>query len=367
MYQFSVELRELLEKQKMALAVYQLIDEKVVTVLVSDGFCQLRHDTREHLVSALDHSMFERVDEADAGMLAAKGNAFAHHQSSTYDVVYRTRSEKGEIRLMHTLGFWQTMSDGSEVAFLYYVNVSDSKEYIKKEAFNYNALQEDHIFIDPVTKMANLNYFHKFCDEKINALVLDEKQPILLYFNINDMRSYNRKHGYKAGNELLCLTAKVLKEYYPDALVARGTDDHFLVMTDQMLTYEQINEINMRITQLAAGHTNGLKAAVYALEDNDHELTAIEHVRQAYKMLDYDLSNRISYYNKEMSENYLREREIIDHFSEALENHQIRVFYQRIIANADGHVAYGEALARWFDQEKGMISPGQFIPVLRKY
>lgn len=69
MYPFSVELRELLEKQKMALAVYQLLDEKVVTVLVSDGFCQLRQDTREHLVSALDHSMFERVDELDAVLL----------------------------------------------------------------------------------------------------------------------------------------------------------------------------------------------------------------------------------------------------------------------------------------------------------
>lgn len=81
MYQFSDELRNAYESKKIALAVYQVIDEKVVTILVSDGFFQLKKDTREHLTRSLTNSMFERVDPADAGMLAKQGAAFANHES----------------------------------------------------------------------------------------------------------------------------------------------------------------------------------------------------------------------------------------------------------------------------------------------
>jgi hypothetical protein len=61
MYQFSKDIREAYERLNIALVIYQVIDGKVFTVLVSDGFCRARKDTREHLVRVLDDSMFERV------------------------------------------------------------------------------------------------------------------------------------------------------------------------------------------------------------------------------------------------------------------------------------------------------------------
>ncbi len=53
-------------------------------------------------------------------------------------------------------------------------------------------------------------------------------------------------------------------------------------------------------------------------------------------------------------------------FERAIVNHEIKVYYQPVILTCDGTMCCMEALARWADPEKGMLSPGDFIPVLEK-
>jgi EAL domain-containing protein (putative c-di-GMP-specific phosphodiesterase class I) len=46
----------------------------------------------------------------------------------------------------------------------------------------------------------------------------------------------------------------------------------------------------------------------------------------------------------------------------ALSEHQLRVFYQRIVSAGDGRTRSLEALVRWEDPERGLVPPGEFIP-----
>ena len=55
---------------------------------------------------------------------------------------------------------------------------------------------------------------------------------------------------------------------------------------------------------------------------------------------------------------------IIDNLDRAIEENWIQAFYQPIIRTANGRVSDEEALARWIDPEKGMLSPAEFIPIL---
>ena len=55
---------------------------------------------------------------------------------------------------------------------------------------------------------------------------------------------------------------------------------------------------------------------------------------------------------------------VTDHFHDALEKKQIHAFFQPIYRSLSGKILGAEALARWIDPEKGMISPAEFIPVL---
>ena len=53
-------------------------------------------------------------------------------------------------------------------------------------------------------------------------------------------------------------------------------------------------------------------------------------------------------------------------FHEAVKKGFIRPYYQPIYRSVTGNMIGAEALARWFDPEAGMLSPGDFIPALEK-
>ena len=57
---------------------------------------------------------------------------------------------------------------------------------------------------------------------------------------------------------------------------------------------------------------------------------------------------------------------ILQNFKRAIDYHQIQAFYQPVVRTASRQLCSFEALARWIDPERGMIYPGDFIPVLER-
>lgn len=366
MYQFSREIREAYERLNIALAVYQVIDGRVVTVLVSDGMCRARKDTREHLIHALDYSMFERVHPEDVGKLANLGKEFARHERP-YDSVFRASDEEGNIRLIHAVGQWQTMPDGTELAFCYYLDLSDSEKRIERSSQSYLDLQSDHYYIDWLTGLPNLKFYQRFAQEKVQAIRLHGEQPVLLYYDLFALQSYNNRYGYEAGSDLLKMTADILRTRYPDALIVRGTDDHFFVLTKNERCEETIRTIHDQIIENSIENTSGVKVSVCLLERIDTAFSAMDHVLQAFKTIGSDVNSYIAYYTPSLDIAYFKQRHLINTFENDADKEFIHVHYQRIVDNKCGSVAYGETLSRWIDPNEGIISPGQFIPALRKH
>ncbi len=61
-----------------------------------------------------------------------------------------------------------------------------------------------------------------------------------------------------------------------------------------------------------------------------------------------------------------RSKWIREHVEAALENGEFEAWYQPIVRSVTGAISDFEALARWKSPEKGMISPGEFIPILEE-
>ena len=57
---------------------------------------------------------------------------------------------------------------------------------------------------------------------------------------------------------------------------------------------------------------------------------------------------------------------ILEHLDNALEQGQIKVYYQPVARTFTGEWCGVEALARWEDPVKGIIMPGDFVPVLEE-
>ena len=238
---------------------------------------------------------------------------------------------------------------------------------MQKDMTAYERLQKDQYYNDSVTGIPNMIFVRQFADERVNMLRTSQAQPAMFYFDIRSMVSYNTEYGYTKGDDLLRLTAHALCAAFPGALVGRGEGDHFIVIDkyDERID-QKVRQINETIKKEAYGRSTGIQCAVVMM-DNMTAAEGAQYARNTLKKIGDDLNVVCRHYSPEDdSENQISQY-IIQHFDEAMQNGWIRVFYQPILETSTKKIANLEALARWIDPVRGVISPGQFIPVLSRY
>ena len=370
MFQFQEEVRKALEIMPVPLAYYQRDGGRIVATLVSDGLCRMMSADRETLLGLLNGNLFERVHPDDAGRLARVVREFANRLCG-YDVIYRGKYDPaGDYHYIHSIGRFQETPDGSALAVVVYTDISASQSESSLLVENYALFQKDHFYSDPLTGLPNGNFLHKFADAKVDKIRAGGKAAALLYFDVRGLRSYNSQYGYARGDDLLRLIADVLKDEFPSGMIARGADDHFIVITeyrDAERLAQRIESANRKVRSGAFGNTTGIQAGICLYDAAIDTSTAMEYARHAHKQIGNDLNVTYAIYTHETDDQYWSQRYIVETFDTALEQEWIKIYYQAIMRVSTGRAAALEALARWVDPVRGIISPGEFIPVLEKY
>ena len=375
MYIFPKEMREALESCRASFVYYQNIDGEAVPVLASDGFCRNSGMPREHVLEWLKRGMFERMYPDDVGILSQVSEEFLRHEGP-YDVMFRCRLsaiEQGKYVLIHGLGSWQTMPDGTELAVIAYANMSATIKSIQEQNKAYSLFQKDRFYRDFLTDLPNTNYMHEFGGEKAAQIRSAGRTPMLVYSDVESMQSYNNQYGLEEGDALLRLVAQSLKEFFPTSLVTRGADDHFIMLADVDEKEElehRLNQVNERIKHLAKGNTGGIRSGVCPVAESGSGETvshAIDHAKHALKRIDTNLNQKVRFFSTQLDENYWRRRYIVENIDLAIENGWIKVYYHALYRVESQKIAAFEALARWVDPVRGIISPAEFIPALQKY
>ena len=368
MYHFPKEIRSAYEAQPAALVYDQLIDGKVVPLLVSDGFCELVGLERKHAMEWFRDGQFERIHPDDVGRVARVSVEFANKRSG-YDLVFRTRHADG-YHVIHAVGKWQIMPDGTELALLTYSDLTANFDAMSDSNESYNLFQADQFYTDPLTRLPNLNYLNQFADERVHAFRTAGKTPVLIYADVISMHYYNSQYGYVQGNELLKLIAEKLKEEAPDALIMRGPDDHFIIIDafeSEERVAERIIAVDKKVQKEAHGNTTGIKAGACVYEENSTTAVTLDCARNALKWVGTNLHDVCYFYTQYAEEEFWNSQYIIETFDRALQEGWIKVYYQAISRTLTGKGCAAEALARWVDPVRGFLSPGDFIPVLEKY
>ena len=369
MYSFPEDLRRAYECSPLSFVYYQNIAGRAVPVLASDGFCKNTGMEHEKVLAWLETGMYDRMHPDDVGMLARVSDEFLH-QRGPYDVVFRCHLGE-EYALIHGFGKWQTMPDGTELAVIGYVNVTDTKENMLTVSELYGLFQRDRFYTDPLTGLPNINYLHEFSNDRAQVIRSEGKMPVVIYSDVISMQSYNNQYGFREGDALLKQIAETLKAQFPHALVVRGADDHFILVDalddDRDALPNRLERINAAIRRAAHGNTSGIRSGICELRENTDVSEGIDHARHALKRIDNDMTRSFAYFSPEADAQYWKQRYIIENFDRALQNGWIHVYYQGIIRVETGKIAAFEALARWADPARGTISPGDFIPVLQRY
>ena len=380
MYQFPDELRSAYESSPLAFVYYEVVDGHVIPVLVSDGFCRNAGKSREDAINWLSAGLFERIHPDDVGLVSRVSDEFMHHRGP-YNIIFRRRIDpdhsalnREEVRpryvKIHGIGKWQTMPDGTKLCVIAYDNLSRAREIVREKRESYQMFQKDRFYTDPLTGLPNLNYLHEFGQEKVNTVRTEGHMPCLIYTDICAMQSYNNQYGFEEGNRLLQMTAETMKNHFPGGLVTRGSDDHFILicaLEDQKELERRLYEVNALIRRSAQGNTLGIRSGVCPVEENAGLSEALDHAKLALRQIENDLNREVAFFSQEADNIYWRNRYIVENFGQALEKGWFRVFYHALYRVESRKIAAFEGLARWIDPTRGVISPGEFVPVLIKY
>lgn len=93
-YRFDPAVFAALEKLRSPLAVYQFLEKRVVTIMLSDGFCDLfGFDDKAEAYYMMDHDMYEATHPDDRARIANTAFRFAT-EGGKYEVIYRTLTKK---------------------------------------------------------------------------------------------------------------------------------------------------------------------------------------------------------------------------------------------------------------------------------
>ena len=373
MYTFQSEVRRAFENLNVPMLVIASAGNgSFVPLIVSKGFLAFndltRDDLSEYYGKDINIGLYEKVHPDEREKLRTISIDFLNKRSE-YDLTFRLIQEDG-YHLVHAAGYWQTMDDGTELAFLLYNDVQKHEERLLEIAKKYKLFQKDDFYTDSLTNLPNLNYINKYGQEKAEQIKANGGTAVVLYFDIDSMQSYNRRYGIEKGDELLVLVANVLMTSFPHGLVVRSTSDHFGVIDiyyGKEDIIERIDSINNKIKSMAFGTTTGINVGIFVIDRDVSFTEAMDHALRANKLIGEDLNKYYRFYTAEDDTLYNHQRYIIENFQRAKDEGWIKVFYQCFLRVETGNGMGFEALARWMDPEKGMITPDNFIPALEKY
>ena len=371
-YQYDEAVKKNMESSPVPYAVYQFVDKRVATLVLSEGFCRLFGYEREEAYYLMDHDMYRDTHPDDIARIASAAFRFATEETP-YNVVYRTKKGDG-YRIVHAHGEHVYTEEGVRLAFVWYDDEGSYAESYRELESNLNesytsAFHKGTLFrknyYDHLTGLPTMSYFFELAEAGRLRLLEQGKKPVLLYFDLNGMKYYNSQYGYAEGDKLLAGFAKILVEHFSNENCSRFAQDYFACFTDEEGLEDTLYAIFDECQFLNGRNSLPVRAGIYLHSMEAVPVaTACDRAKYACDMHRDQYASGFYYFDKDMLVQANNRQYIINNLDRAIEEKWIRVYYQPIIRAANGRVCDEEALARWIDPEKGLLSPADFIPVL---
>ena len=469
-YKFPEGIQKEYEDSDIPLAVYQFVDGRVQTVLVSNGLVRWQPPsfTREDLLRHLNTDMYMNVHPEDIVFVATKAKEFAKNKDAHYEVIYREKLYgKDEYRMVHAVGYHRCLENGAEYAVIVYDDVTTALEsnggkrlefdnsileyldtdkiepfvivdaktheiymisssaekiWVPVKAFYPGITFEEYFFephepqlitieevlergevlvpnsrtggdlilkatlikwhgrdailhrinertdkyFDSLTGLPNLEYCRMRGDSFAQNIRKVGGDPVVVFFDVVGMKLYNNANGFEKGNEFLIHFASILKKQFPDSLISRIANDHFMVIADMENIEECLNEIRKNVKNTVSKISMDVKIGVCKIGEFESNLDACEKAKIACKVQKRSSDCFIRYYDEDLRKALILQNYVVNHIDEAIEKGYIKIYYQPVVRTITETFCGMEALTRWIDPQYGFLNPAVFIGALEE-
>jgi diguanylate cyclase (GGDEF)-like protein len=194
----------------------------------------------------------------------------------------------------------------------------------------------------------------------------------LVRFDIDNFHGYNAFFGEEGGNRLLRAVADFMRREaskYQPCVFARLNADVFCVCEpyDPAAIDNHVATACRELAEYERSYIIEPSFGVYIIDDPGEKIeTMLEKAALAALECKGRYLEYMRVYTPDMSDRLIREQSIINQMQTALDERQFVAYFQPKY-NLETERPYGaEALVRWKHPERGLIPPGEFIPVFER-
>ncbi len=195
----------------------------------------------------------------------------------------------------------------------------------------------------------------------------------LLFMDLDEFKQVNDSHGHAVGDRLLKAAAeRLLSQLRPSDQVARFGGDEFVVLLSPCDGERQAASVASRIVEAftvpfligdelhAVGASIGI--SMYPRDGSDLE-TLVRHSDIAMYAGKNDGKGQYRFFDPALSSSINSRARLKQSLLEAIEEDHFVLHYQPRVAAHSGELLSMEALLRWRHPVRGMVPPGDFIPL----
>lgn len=280
---------------------------------------------------------------------------------------YRLRMRNGQYRWVLTSGqaIWNEQGQPVRMSGM----TSDITE---------RKLAEEEIkqlaFYDVLTHLPNRRLLLEHLQHSIDAERRDGKQLALLMLDLDDFKAVNDSLGHAAGDEILQQVAVRLKARLRQKdTVARLGGDEFVVLIEDVSIPEDAARIAEAIIkdlrkpfQLGQGCDVYIGVSIGISLYPQHGVcfeSLMNNADAALYLAKAQGRGCFAYFSDALTLAVRKRIALETRLRQAILQQELRVFYQPQMEFATNKIIGAEALVRWQDPEKGLLSAPHFIPV----
>ena len=226
---------------------------------------------------------------------------------------------------------------------------------------------------DPLTGLPNRLLFRDRLEHAVARATRSGWSLAVMFLDVDNFKGINYSLGHEAGDELLVeLAPRLSAALRGGDTVARFGGDEFVLLCEELGGEAVAVEIAERVKACFArpfvlrGQEHFLSASIGVAvrgggEDEPEGIVrdadaAMYHAKQRGRA-------RYELFNATMRRSALDRLRIEGELRQAIERDELRLHYQPVIDLGSGEIAAVEALLRWQHPERGLLGPGEFVPV----
>lgn len=229
---------------------------------------------------------------------------------------------------------------------------------------------------DGLTGLHNRTFLTDHFETLIKGAHRRRERLAVIQLDLDRFKQINDTLGHAAGDYVLVVTAQRMRDACRASdLCARLGGDEFVMILNGAGGTEDINMVARRIleqinepitfqgTTILPGASAGI--AVYPI-DADNAQDLLVHADLALYSAKKLGGGSFSFFSEELRRELDYRKQLEHDIKVAISESAFQVYFQPQVSLTDGTISGIEALVRWKHAERGMIAPGEFIPVAEK-